>query len=210
MWYPRRQPSINLLHVDGKILLLFMTELVSTIITWFYFLYIKNPEFISNTGIPVRLVLGHASRKIHIMKDARCYIWGMKFVLNGRSLILNNCFCHWCNWKCLYLPEETFKYDKLIKTHEGKPLKCILFSVIGFTPVYIDSLQLHVILIHKSNYLYITVLFYFLRWCVFTQCLFWPSYNCLDLPFTSVVFTVSYVARKENLGYQVLKLNLAW
>lgn len=87
MWYPRRQPSINLLHVDGKILLLFMTELVSTIITWFYFLYIKNPEFISNTGIPVRLVLGHASRKIHIMKDARCYLWGMKFVLNGRSLI---------------------------------------------------------------------------------------------------------------------------
>lgn len=122
----------------------------------------------------------------------------------------NNCFCHWCNWKCLYLPEETFKYDKLIKTHEGKLLKCILFSVIGFTPVYIASLQLQVILIHKSNYLYITVLFYFLRWCVFTQCLFWPSYNCLDLPFTSVVFSVSYVARKENLGYQVLKLNLAW
>lgn len=87
MWYPRRQPSINLLHVDGKILLLFMTELVSTIITWFYFLYIKNPEFISNTGIQVRLVLGHASRKIHIMKDARCYLWGVKFVLNGRSLI---------------------------------------------------------------------------------------------------------------------------
>lgn len=87
MWYPRRQPSINLLHVDGKILLLFMTELVSTIITWFYFLHIKNPEFISNTGIPVRLVLGHASRKIHIMKDARCYLWGVKFVLNGRSLI---------------------------------------------------------------------------------------------------------------------------
>lgn len=85
MWYPRRQPSINLLHVDGKILLLFMTELVSTIITWFYFLYIKNPELVSN--IPVELVLGHASRKIHIMKDARCYIWGMKFVLNGRSLI---------------------------------------------------------------------------------------------------------------------------
>lgn len=85
MWYPRRQPSINLLHVDGKILLLFMTELVSTIITWFYFLYIKNPEFISNTGIQVRLVLGHASRKIHIMKDARCYLWGVKFVLNGRS-----------------------------------------------------------------------------------------------------------------------------
>lgn len=85
MWYPRRQPSINLLHVDGKILLLFMTELVSTFITWFYFLYIKNPEFISNTGIQVRLVLGHASRKIHIMKDARCYLWGVKFVLNGRS-----------------------------------------------------------------------------------------------------------------------------
>lgn len=165
MWYPRRQPSINLLHVDGKILLLFMTELVSTIITWFYFLYIKNPELVSN--IPVELVLGHASRKIHIMKDARCYLWGVKFVLNGRSLIPNNCFCHWCNWKCLYLPEETFKYDKLIKTHEGKTLKCILFSVIGFTPVYIDSLQLQVILIHKSNYLYITVLFYFLRWCVF-------------------------------------------
>lgn len=85
MWYPRRQPSINLLHVDGKILLLFMTELVSTIITWFYFLCIKNPKLVSN--IPVELVLGHASRKIHIMKDARCYIWGMKFVLNGRSLI---------------------------------------------------------------------------------------------------------------------------
>lgn len=185
-----------------------MTELVSTFITWFYFLCIKNPKLVSN--IPVELVLGHASRKIHIMKDARCYLWGMKFVLNGRSLIPNNCFCHWCNWKCLYLPEETFKYDKLIKTHEGKTLKCILFSVIGFTPVYIDSLQLQVILIHKSNYLYITVLFYFLRWCVFTQCLFWPSYNCLDLSFTSVVFSVSYVARKENLGYQVLKLNLAW
>lgn len=180
-----------------------MTELVSTFITWFYFLYIKNPEFISNTGIQVRLVLGHASRKIHIMKDARCYLWGVKFVLNGRSLIPNNFFCHCCNWKCLYLPKETFKYDKLIKTHEGKPLKCILFSVIGFTPVYIDSLQLQVILIHKSNYLYITVLFYFLRWCVFTQCLFWPSYNCLDLPFTSAVLSVSYVARKENLGYQV-------
>lgn len=85
MWYPRRQPSINLLHVDGKILLLFMTELVSTFITWFYFLYIKNPELVSN--IPVELVLGHASRKIHIMKDARCYLWGVKFVLNGRSLI---------------------------------------------------------------------------------------------------------------------------
>lgn len=162
MWYPRRQPSVNLLHVDGKILLLFMTELVSTIITWFYFLYIKNPEFISNTGIQVRLVLGHASRKIHIMKDARCYLWGVKFVPIGRSLIRTIAFA-----TDVIGNEETFKYDKLIKTHEGKPLKCILFSVIGFTPVYIDSLQLHVILIHKSNYLYITVLFYFLHWCVF-------------------------------------------
>lgn len=84
----------------------------------------------------------------------------------------NNFFCHCCNWKCLYLPKETFKYDKLIKTHEGKPLKCILFSVIGFTPVYIDSLQLHVILIHKSNYLYITVLFYFFALVCFLRNVF--------------------------------------
>lgn len=128
------------MYVDGKIFLLFMIEFVFIFIIWFYFLYIKNLEFISNIGILVRLVLGYVSRKIYIMKDVRCYFWGVKFVLNGRLLISNNCFCYWCNWKCLYLLEEIFKYDKLIKIYEGKMFKCILFFVIGFILVYIDFL----------------------------------------------------------------------
>lgn len=60
--------------MDGKIFLLYMIEFVFIIIIWFYFLYIKNLEFISNIGILVRLVLGYVSRKIYIMKDVRCYI----------------------------------------------------------------------------------------------------------------------------------------